>query len=58
MKMEMQLTKIYDMQQTTSKKEIYSNKFLPQETRKVSKYLTMYFKKLEKRKLKVSLRIK
>ena len=31
-----------------SKREVYSNKILPQETRKISKYLTLHLKQLEK----------
>ena len=35
---------------TSSKRKVYSNRSLPQETRKISNNLTLYLKELEKEK--------
>ena len=50
MKTETKQFKIYEMQQTSSKRKVYSNRSLPQETRKISNNLTLYLKELEKEK--------
>lgn len=41
----------YGMQQTSFKREVHSNKCLPQEIRKISNNLTLYFKELEKEQM-------
>ena len=41
-------SKTYGMQKSSSKREVYSNTILLQETRKISNNLTLYLKELEK----------
>ena len=48
MKIKTQLSKIYGMQQSSSKRKVYSNTDLPQETRKISNNLTFHQEELEK----------
>ena len=48
MKIKTQLSKIYGMQQSSSKRKVYSNTDLPQETRKISNTLTFHQEELEK----------
>ena len=50
MKMKIQHTEVYGMQQTTPKAEFYSNTVLSQKTRKISDKLRTYnLKELEKK---------
>ena len=37
------------MQQNSSKRDVYRNKILPQETRNISNNLTLHLKQLEKK---------
>ena len=53
MKMETQHSKICGMQQSSSKREVYSDTGLPQETRKISNNLYYQLKELEKEQTKL-----
>ena len=50
MKLETQHSKIYGYSKSSSKKEIYSDTDLPQETRKISNNLTHHLKGVRKRR--------
>ena len=58
MKMKTQWFKTFRIQQSGSKREVYSNKSLPQEARKISNNLTLYLKELEKEQTKPKTRRK
>ena len=47
-KMEIQQSKICGMQQSSSKRKVYSSRALLQETRRISNNLTYYLKEFEK----------
>ena len=50
MKTKTQRSKTYGTQQNISKKKVYSDTSLPQETRKISNNLILHLKQLEKEK--------
>ena len=50
MNLETQHTKIYGCCKISSKREVYSYKFIYQEKREISKSLKLHFKELEKQK--------
>ena len=50
MKMEPNFQKSMGCSKCSSKRKVYSNRSLPQETRKISNNLTLYLKELEKEK--------
>ena len=53
MKIKAQQSKTYGHSKSSSKKEVYSNKVLPQETRNISGiHLTLYLKQLSRKEVR------